>query len=275
MEIFILLQKAILYDFIQKALICGTLIAITSSLLGNFLVLKKQSLISDGLSHVSFATIAISLFLGLPPLFVSIPLVIFASILINRLGEKTNVYSDSAIGLVSAFSIAIGVIIVSINKGFNIDIYSYLFGSILSISFEEIILTLIVSIISIILLILFLNDLFLVTYDQDFASVSKINTKILNIIIGIIQSIIIVVGIKIVGAMLMSSLIIFPPITALQIAKNFKSMIIISLILSVTSVITGIFLSFIFNLPTGATIVVINGIFFIISFFLNKIEKIK
>lgn len=275
MEIFILLQKAILYDFIQKALICGTLIAITSSLLGNFLVLKKQSLISDGLSHVSFATIAISLFLGLPPLFVSIPLVIFASILINRLGEKTNVYSDSAIGLVSAFSIAIGVIIVSINKGFNIDIYSYLFGSILSISFEEIILTLIVSIISIILLILFLNDLFLVTYDQDFASVSKINTKILNIIIGIIQSIIIVVGIKIVGAMLMSSLIIFPPITALQIAKNFKSMIIISLILSVTSVITGIFSSFIFNLPTGATIVVINGIFFIISFFLNKIEKIK
>ena len=273
METFNLLIKAIQYDFIQKAIICGIFISSAASLLGNFLVLRKQSLISDGLSHVSFATVSISLFLGLSPLLASIPLVILASIIINKLSEKTNIYSDAAIGLVSAFSIAIGVIFVSVSKGFNIDIYSYLFGSILAISQSEIILSVIVSVTAILLIVIFFNDLFLVTYDEDYAHISKINIKSINIILGIIQSITIVVGVKIVGIMLMSSLIIFPAISSLQIADSFKKMIIYSLIISILSLILGIFISFVLNYPTGASIVLINGIVFAIFFLLRKIKQ--
>ncbi len=275
MELLNLLYRAIQYGFIQRALVCGVLIAVASSLLGNFLVLRKQSLISDGLSHVSFATIALSLLLGLSPLLISIPLVIFASILINKLSERANMYSDSAIGLVSAIGISSGVVIISMSKGFNIDIYSYLFGSILAISQVEVIISLVVSIIVIIIIVLFFNDLFLLTYDEDYAHISGVNIKLINLILAVVQSIIIVIGIKIVGAMLMSSLIIFPAISSLQVALNFKKMIIISICISVFSVIGGIILSFLLNSPTGATIVLLNGVIFLCFFLLNKIMPVK
>ena len=275
MDIFFLLQKALQYDFIQKALVCGVLIAVTSSLLGVFLVLRKLSLISDGLSHVSFAAVAISLFFGLTPLFASIPIVILASLAITKLSEKANMYSDSAIGLVSALSIATGVIIISVNRGFNIDIYSYLFGSILAISGFEVTLSVIISVIVIAIIFIFFNELFLITYDEDYASISKIKLKTVNLTMSIIQSVTIVIGVKIVGAMLMSSLIIFPAVSSLQLAKNFRHMIALSVSISVISVVSGIFLSFLLNTPTGATIVVTNGFIFAVFFSINKIFKIK
>lgn len=266
-----LIQKAFEYEFLQKALLCGVLIAVTSSLLGVFLVLRKQSLISDGLSHVSFASVAVALFLGWSPVIVSIPIVIFASILINKLSEKASLYNDAAIGLVSAMSIAIGVSIVSLSKGFNVDIYSYLFGSILAISSLEVVLSLVIAIAVVTTIILFFNELFLLTFDQDYAHISKIKIDLIQLVFSVIQSVTIVIGVKIVGAMLISSLIIFPAISALQIAKNFRTMITFSLILSVTSVVLGILFSFLLNTPTGATIVIINGLFFIALFTINKI----
>ncbi len=275
MDTLILIQKALQYDFIQKALICGILIAMTSSLLGVFLVLRKQSLISDGLSHVSFAAVAVSLFLGLSPLLASIPLVILASIAINKLSEKANLHADAAIGLVSAISISIGVIIISMSSGFNIDIYSYLFGSILAVSSLEVVLSVVVCSIVIFVIFVFYNDLFLLTYDEDYARISKINIRFINLIFSIIQSVTIVIGVKIVGAMLISSLIIFPAVTSLQVADNFKKMMFMSLTISIVSVNIGIFISFLANTPTGATIVVINGIIFTIFFCVNKIFKIK
>ncbi len=269
MDTFILLQKSLQYGFMQKALICGVMVAITSSLLGVFLVLKKQSLIVDGLSHISFATVSFALLVGFSPIAVSIPLVIFASFFINKLTEKAFVYNDAAIGLVSAFSIALGVIIISMSKGFNVDIYSYLFGSILAITEFEVIISVSVSVVVIVVIILLFNELFLVAYDSDYANISKTNTKTINLIFSIIQSIIIVIGIKIIGAMLMSALTIFPVVSALQIANNFKKLVVLALIISVTSVVLGIFLSFFFNTPTGATIVIINGLVFFL-FFVTK-----
>ena len=275
MEIIELLAKSLQYGFIQKALLCGILIAICSSLIGIFLVLRNYSLISDGLSHVSFATVSIGLLIGISPILVSIPLVIIASILITKLTEKANLYGDSAIGLVSGFSLAIGVTIISLGKGFNVDIYSYLFGSILAISSLEVVFSMILFIIVSLMFIFFYNDLFLITFDEEYAKVAKINLKFVNLIFTIIQSITIVIGVKIVGAMLISSLIIFPTIISLQIAKKFKNMVIFSVIISVFSVTAGIFISFLLNTPTGATIVIINTIIFVIVLGLNKILKIK
>ena len=169
----------------------------------------------------------------------------------------------------SSFSIALGVIIISMSKGFNVDIYSYLFGSILAITEFEVIISVSVSVVVIVVIILLFNELFLVAYDSDYANISKTNTKTINLIFSIIQSIIIVIGIKIIGAMLMSALTIFPVVSALQIANNFKKLVVLALIISVTSVVLGIFLSFFFNTPTGATIVIINGLVFFL-FFVTK-----
>ncbi|HRU43120.1 MAG TPA: metal ABC transporter permease, partial [Spirochaetota bacterium] len=251
MELISLLLRSVQYEFIQKALLSGTFLAISSALLGVFLALQRKSLISDGLSHVSFATAALALLIGLSPLIISLPLVILASILINKLVSHAHIYSDSAIGLVSSLSIAVGVLIVNVGSGFNVDIYSYLFGSILAISPIETALCIAASLITIVLIIIFFNDLFLISYDEDYARISGINVKMLDLTFSTVQSVVIVVGIKIVGAMLISSLIIFPAITSLQIARSFKSMIIFSVSISLLSVIIGIFSSFVFNAPTG------------------------
>lgn len=275
MELFELFGNALKYDFIQKALISGLVLSVTTSLLGVFLVLRRMSLISDGLSHVSFGAVALSLFMGLPPLYASIPLVILASLAIGKLSEKKHVYGDAAIGLVSAFSIAAGVIIISMSKGFNIDIYSYLFGSILAISDLEVVLSVAVSAVVITAIILFFNELFLLTSDEDYARVSRVNMRLLDLMFSVIQSVTIVIGIKIVGAMLMSSLIIFPAVTSLQVSTNFRKMIFLSILISMLSVAAGILLSFAINTPTGATIVVINSAFFLVFFFINKALKIK
>lgn len=265
------LVEILQYGFMQKAFITGIFISLCSSILGIFLVLRKQSLISDGLSHVSFASVAFSLLIGASPLLLSIPVVIFASFIIYKLTRDAGLYSDASIGLVSATSVAIGVLIISISKGFNLDIYSYLFGSILALSEVEVVLSIIVSLIVIAVLFLFFQDLYLMTYDEEYARISGINVSLISLIFVILQSVTIVIGVKMVGAMLISSLIIFPAITSLQLARNFKTMILMSVIISLFSVICGIIVSFFGNFPTGATIVCINAILFFIVFFITKI----
>jgi ABC-type Mn2+/Zn2+ transport system permease subunit len=261
------------YDFILKAILVGTLIAICCSCLGIFLVLKKYSMIGDGLAHVSFATIAIALLLEKSPLFISIPLVILASLLILKLNERADVHGDSAIGLVSSFAVAVGVLISSLAKGFNVDLFSFLFGSILVISNSEVILSIILSIAVISLVIFFYNSLFAITYDEEFAKVQGLRTKYLNYIIVVLTSITIVLGIRVVGTMLISSLIVFPTVSALQISKGFKTTILISSLIASVCVVIGVLLSFIANLPTGATIVILNAICFVMLFVAKRISN--
>lgn len=265
-----LIIEALQYDFILKALLVGSLIAICCSFLGIFLVLKKYSMIGDGLAHVSFATIAIALLLSASPLLVSIPLVILSSFLILKLNEKANIHGDAAIGLVSSFAVATGVLISSVAKGFNIDLFSYLFGSILVISDMDVILSVILSIAVMLMIVFFYNNLFAITYDEEFAKVIGLNTKTLNYLISVLTSITIVLGIRVVGTMLISSLIIFPTVTALQIAKGFKSTILISSLVSISCVVMGVFVSFVMNFPTGATIVILNAFCFVLFFSLKK-----
>ncbi len=255
-----------------KAIVAGILIAISSSFLGIFIVLRKHSMIGDGLAHVSFATVAIALLLKQSPILISIPIVVLASVLILKLSEIDNLNGDASIGLISSFSVAVGILISSLSKGSNIDLFSYLFGSILVISDFELILSVILSIIILSIIILFYNSLFAITYDESFATTMGINVKKLNYLISILTGITVVLGIRIVGTMLISSMIIFPTVTALQISTSFKNTIIISEIISILSVIVGLFISFVYDLPTGATIVIVNAICFMISLFIKKID---
>ncbi len=264
MNSLLLLKTSLGYSFMQKAIICGVFTALSSSLLGVFLVLRRLSLISDGLSHVTFATIALALLAGVNSTAVSLPLVILASFAILTLSEKGNVYSDTAIGLISSVSVAAGVMIVSLGGGFNVDIYSYLFGSILAISNSEAVLSAAIAVIVVTAIVFFYNEWFIISFDRDFAKTKGINIFLNDLIFVVLQSLVIVTGVKIVGAMLMSSLIIFPAVSSLQVAGRFKSMMAVSALISVFSVICGIFISFVLNTPAGATIVCLNAVLFFV-----------
>lgn len=261
------------YSFIQKAFIAGTFISVVCATLGLFLVLKKMSLIGDGLSHVSFGGIALGLFLGIYPFYIAIPFVMLSSILILKLSEKAKIYGDSAIGIISVLGISIGIILSSLSDGFNIDLFSYLFGNILSISNLEVILSIILSLIVLLVIYFFYWDLFSATFDEEYAKTTGIKTNFINILITLLTSIVVVLSVKMVGVMLVSALLILPAITSLQIAKSFKKAIIYASLISIVSVLIGIIFSFLFDLPTGALIVIINVIFFIIIFIYKKLFK--
>jgi zinc transport system permease protein len=272
MNVFQQIQEALQYAFIQRAIIAGCFMALGCSFLGVFLVLRRFSLIGDGLAHVSFATVAIALLLHAQPMVVSIPLVALASLVILNLNEKARVYGDAAIGLVSSFWIALGVIIASTAGGFNVDLFSYLFGNILSVSGFEVWLTAGISVLVVLITVLFYHDLFAITFDEDYAQVSGIKVKTVNRILILLTSLIVVLGIKIVGTMLVSSLIILPAISALQVVRSFRATIALAGVFAVVSVIVGIFVSYVLNYPSGATIVMVNFILFVGSFLLGRLK---
>ena len=254
------------YGFMYRAIFAGSLIALSCSLLGVFLVLRRFSLIGDGLAHVSFATIAVGLLVQVSPLVISLPLVAAASLLILKLNEKAVLYGDAAIGLVSSFGIAAGVMLASLAGGFNIDLLSYLFGNILVVTAWEVKLAGIVTLIIVTFIICFYHDLFSITFDEEFAHVSGIKIRSINQCFILLTAMMIVLGIKVVGTLLVSSLIILPAVTALQIARCFKTALVCAVCCSVSSVVIGIILSCLMNTPSGATIVLLNFLFFIVSF---------
>lgn len=260
------------YPFVIRALIVGIAVAISSSSLGSFLVLKKYSMIGDGLAHVSFMAIAVALVLNQSILWISIPIVSVASIIIMRLNENANIHGDAAIGLISSFSIAIGTIIISMTRGFNIDIDSYLFGSILLIQNADVILAIVVAVTIATLVILFYPQLFMMTFDEEFARVNKIKTKYFNYLLAVLTAVTIIIGIRAVGTLLISSLIIFPTIIALQVTRGFKSTIITSVLISIALIILGFIVSFAFDWPTGSTIVVLNGITFLVIYLFKNLS---
>jgi len=258
------------YSFIQRAYLAGSFVAVLCAMLGLFLVLRKLSLISDGLSHVSFGAIALGLFFGFYPFYVAIPVVLIASYFILKLTQKAKMYGDAAIGIVSAFGIAGGVILASLSKGFNVDLFSYLFGNILSISYREVYLSLGLSLVVMSAIIVLYNDLFSTTFDEEYARITGIRTERINLILTFLTAGTVVLAIKVVGIMLVSALLILPAVTALQIAKGFKVAMIISILVAIVSVLVGITISFFLNLPAGAVVVMFNVIFFSIALAVKK-----
>jgi len=249
------------YGFMQRALIGGSLIAILCSVLGVFLVLRRLSLIGDGLAHVTFGSVALALFFRLHSIYLTlaiIPVVLASAMGVLKLAQKAKIYGDAAIGIVSAIGIATGVMLASIAGGFNVDLFSYLFGNILSISSSELVIAAILFVIVITGVIIFYNDLFASTFDEELAKSSGIDTDRINAVLVLLTALTVVLAMKVVGIMLISALLILPAVSALQIAKGFKAAIVWAAAIGVCTVIVGISLSFALNLPTGATIVLFN-----------------
>ena len=260
------------YGFIQRAFVTGIFVAILCSVLGLFLVLRRLSLIGDGLSHVSFGAIALGLFLGVFPIYAAVPVVVLGSLAILALTEKTKIYGDAAIGIISSVGLASGVILASVAGGFNVDLLSYLFGNILAISQGEMIFSIVLSAVVLIVIFLFYYDLLSVTFNEEHAQVTGVKVKAMNTMLVVLTAITVVLSIRVVGIMLISAFLILPSVTALQLAKGFKAAIIISALTSVIAVIVGILISFLLNIPTGAMIVMINFVFLLLALGYRKLS---
>lgn len=255
------------YPFMMRAIVVGVLVALCSSLLGVSLVLKRYSMIGDGLSHVGFGALAIATATNWAPLTISIPLVLAAAFFLLRLSEDSRIKGDSAIALISTGSLAIGVMVISMTSGMNIDVYNYMFGSILAINSTDVILSVILSSVVLVLYLFFYSRIFAVTFDESFAKATGINAGMYNMLIALLTAVTIVLGMRLVGALLISSLIVFPAITSMRLFKSFRSVVISSAVISVVTFLTGIMASYIYATPAGASVVTFNIIlFFVFSF---------
>lgn len=263
------------YDFMVRAFIVGFFVALCCALLGVVLVLKRFSMIGDGLSHVGFGALAVGAALNLAPLQVALPVVVIAAFLLLKLSESSKINGDAAIAVISSSALAIGVVCASLS-GVNTDLNSYLFGSILAVSKQETILCISISAVVIFVFIFFYNKIFAITFDESFSKATGIRVDLYNVIISLLTAFTIVIGMKIMGTLLISALIIFPALSSMKICKRFKLVIIFSAIISVICFSVGITLSFYYSTPTGATIVLINLCALILSFLYSFIRsKIK
>lgn len=254
------------YPFMARAFAAGVAVALASSLLGVSLVLKRYSMIGDGLSHVSFGCLAIAAALNWSPLAVSLPVVTASAFLLLRLNESKRVYGDAAIALISTASLAVGVIVVSLTTGMNVDVYNYMFGSILSITQTDMILSIVIAVIVCGVFALLFHRIFAVTFDEPFSKATGLNTDVYNTLFALLTAVTIVVGMRLVGALLISGIIIFPPLATMRVAKTFRKATVLSAIISVICFFAGLTMSFALNLPAGASVVALNAAVFIIMF---------
>lgn len=252
----------------------GTLIALLCSVLGVFLVLRRLSLIGDGLAHVTFGSTAIALAMKLysaASLLVTMPIVLLASFGILKLTERGRLSGDTAIGLVSAIGISAGIILASVGGGYNVDLLSYLFGNILSIRSEEVVIAAVLCLVVLVLLTLYYQELFAISFSDELAHVSGIRTSFVNAILVFLTALSVVMAMKLVGIMLISSLLIVPAASALQLARGFRVCIFWAALQGCSSVVIGIITSICSNLPASASIVMVNLIFFALTCLTRRI----
>ena len=269
---FDILTEMFSYTFLVRAVIVGLLVSLCASLLGISLVLKRYSMIGDGLSHVGFGTLAIATALNVAPLMVSIPVVILAAFLLLRISESSTIKGDAAIALISTGSLAVGVVIISFTTGMNTDVCNYMFGSILAMSKGDVTLSVVLAIVVLVLFIVFYNKIFAVTFDENFARATGTKTNIYNMLIALLTAVTIVLGMRMMGALLISSLIIFPALTSMRLCKTFKSVTICSAIISVFCFFVGVIISYLYATPTGASVVIINMIIFFVFWTISLVK---
>lgn len=261
------------YGFMQRALISGVAVAITCSAIGLFLVLRQQSLFADGLSHMAFGGIAIGLFTNLYPIWTALIVSILAALGITRLRYSTKMPPDSAVAVLLSTGLAIGVILIGLAGGFTLDLYSFLFGSILLISIQDQETILLASAIILSILYFFYQKLIYVTFDEEQSKVSGINVSRLNYLFVILASISVIVSVRLVGVLLISSLIVIPNITAIMFGKGFKKTALISLSIAIMSVLLGILISYIMNLAPGGTIVITSVTAYLVAMTTKYFKK--
>lgn len=258
------------YDFMQRAFLAGMIIAVLASVSGTFVVLRRYSMISETLAHSALVGVAVGLVAGFSPLWMAVLFAVISAWLIEYLRSEFSLYSDSVLAILLSGSLAIAVIIVSLGGAFNNSLFSYLFGSILSVSSEDVATIAVFGTLSLGALLLFSKELYFIAYDEEVAKTSGVKVKFLNFLLVSVVAIIIALSIRVVGSLLIGALMVIPTISALQFKVGFSKTVLISIFIALISVASGMTLSFYFSLPSGATIVLCVLVIFIISLIANR-----
>lgn len=261
------------YGFMRRAIIVGVLVALCAALLGVTLVLKRYSMIGDGLSHVGFGALCVALAMNVAPLAVSVPVVIISAFLLLRVSDTGKIKGDAAIALISSTSLAVGILVTSMTTGLNSDVNGYMFGSILAMSSTDVIISIVLSAAVLALYFVFYNKIFAVTFDESFAAATGTRTGMYNTLIALLTAITVVIGMRIMGAMLISSLVIFPALTAMRVCNTFRKVVVTSAVISVVCFFAGLFISFVFSMPAGASVVAVNAVMFAIFSLVGMIKR--
>ena len=261
------------YHFMTRAIVVGVLVSLCAALLGVSLVLKRYSMIGDGLSHVGFGALAIAAAMNVAPLALAIPVVIAAAFLLLRINRSSRIKGDAAIALISSSALAIGVAVVSVTTGMNTDVSNYMFGSILSLSKADAVLSIALSAVVLLMFVLLYPRIFAVTFDETFARATGAKSQLLNTVIAVLTAVTVVIGMRMMGALLISSLIIFPALTAMRLCRSFRSVVLCSAVVSVVCFVLGMTASYALELPSGASVVIVNIIAFLLFSFASLLKR--
>lgn len=260
-------------EVVWRGIFVGLLVSVAASLLGVTLVLKRYSMIGDGLSHVAFGAMSLALVMNFAPLIFSIPVVIAAAFMLLNLSRKSRLGGDSAIALVSSTSLALGVAAVSLAGGVNTGVSDYMFGSIVAISKSDAYLCLPILLLVIAAFILLYNRIFAVTFDEGFAKASGVRVQGYNVAIALLTALTVVIGMRIMGTLLISGLVIFPALSAMRIWRCYRSVIIGSAAISVSCFILGTVTSIALDTPVGASIVLVNAVVFCVFSIVGRLAR--
>jgi zinc transport system permease protein len=267
--------KMISYPFMQRAIIAGILVSVCAALLGTSLVLKRYSMIGDGLSHMGFAALAVAYAANLAPLAVAIPVCVLAAFILLRMNENSKIKGDAATAIMCSGALATGVMTVSLSTGMNTEVCNYLFGSILAMSSSDVRISVVLSLSVFVLFIVFYPWIFAVTFDENYARATGIRSSLYNMIIALLTAVTIVLGMRMMGTLLISSLIVFPALSAMRVCKSFRNVIILSVIISLICFLAGVYVSYMYSVPTGASIVIADIIAFLVLFLAEKIKTVN
>jgi len=261
------------YGFLQRALLAGIFVAIACALLGVFLILRRDAMIGHGLAHVTFAGVALGLFLKVMPLMAALVVAVFTALGIMKLKRLAGLYGDTAIAIFSSVGFALGLLLVTLANSFNVDLFGYLFGEILAIEVAEVWLSIALAVAVVLIVIINYKKFMYVTFDRESAKVSGVKVDRLDILLTGLTAVTVVLGMKIVGLLLVAALIVIPAAAGLQLASSFKQAIIISSVVALISVVFGLVLAYYFDLPASATIVILSFLVFGLFFALKRQKR--
>lgn len=261
------------YPFLVRAMVVGLLVSLCCAMLGVSLVLKRYSMIGDGLSNVGFGALAVASVLNVAPLSFAIPVVVAAAFFLLRMNENSLIKGDAAIALVSTGSLSIGVLVMSLTTGMNLDVCNYMFGSILAMTQSDVYLSMVLSALVLLLFILFYHKMFAITFDETFAKATGIRVGFYKMLLAVLTALTITLEMRLMGTLLISSLIVFPALTAMRLCRSFKWVMIHSIFISVICFFLGLVMSYLAATPPGASVVAMNIVMFFIYSLLSFVSK--
>jgi zinc transport system permease protein len=253
------------YGFMVRAILAGLIIGLIAPLIGTFLVAKKYALIADTLAHVSLVGVAIGLLVGIYPIYSALLVTMIVAVIIEKLRTDQHLSGETALAIFLSGGLATAIVLLSLSKGFNVDIFSYLFGSIATVTSIDLWLMLILGIIVVSTVIIFYQQLFYIAFDEETAAASGIDVKKLNLLLLLLTATVVGMAIRVVGALLIGALMVIPVVTASKLANSFRKTLLISIFISLISVIFGLIAAFYINLPAGGTIVIVSLLFFCLT----------